>query len=231
MNYQPNMSVQDPSSTIMEEIIFIHDHVMFFIIMILSVVFYFLLVIMTNEMVDKFATHQEKLEFFWTVLPAVILGLIALPSLGALYMSDEGFNPMLTVKVMGHQWYWSYEYVDFQGEMNFKSIDMDSYMINDGEQEDTFRLLDVDNRLILPVNTEVRVLVSSTDVIHSWAIPSAGVKVDAVPGRLNQTHLDLLRVGLYYGECSEMCGNLHSFMPTCIECVDEESFFNWMKED
>ena len=175
---------------------------------------------------DKGEIEGTTIEIVWTIIPAVILVFIAFPSLQLLYSIDEVVDPSLTVKVIGHQWYWSYEYSDVEGE----AIEYDPYMIPTSDLDlGDLRLLEVDNRVVLPVNTHVRVIVSGADVIHSFAIPSLGVKVDAVPGRLNQAPLLINRPGVFYGQCSEICGSDHSFMPIVIEEVSQEKFINWIK--
>jgi len=149
---------------------------------------------------------------------------IALPSLRLLYLLDEINIPEVTLKTIGHQWYWSYEYSDFL------SIEFDSYIIPINDIKlNNFRLLDVDNRIILPIKLKIRILISATDVIHSWTIPALGVKVDGTPGRLNQTRFLINRPGLFFGQCSEICGSNHSFIPIVIESVNLNSFINWIK--
>ncbi len=172
--------------------------------------------------------HATKLEIFWTILPTLILVFIALPSFNLLYSYDEPLNnPCVTLKAIGHQWYWSYEYTDFASD----KIEFDSYMV--GEADLNFgqlRLLEVDNRVVLPVGVTVRVLISSTDVLHSWAMPSFAVKADAVPGRLNQVILLITRPGVFYGQCSELCGVQHGFMPIVIEAVGIEDYYQWVSK-
>lgn len=165
----------------------------------------------------------QRIEFIWTIIPAVILIFIALPSLHLLYLIDEINKPLITLKRIGHQWYWRYEYSDFN------KIEFDSYMkpINDLNNNE-FRLLDVDNRVILPINTQIRVLVTAADVLHSWALPSLGIKIDATPGRLNQGRLKIKRRGLIYGQCSEICGANHRFIPIVIESVPINNFLKWI---
>ena len=155
------------------------------------------------------------------MIPAVVLIFIAFPSLQLLYTMDEIIEPSLTIKAVGHQWYWSYEYSDYDTE----PLEFDSYMVptSDLEQGD-MRLLEVDNRVVIPINTHVRVLITGADVIHSWTVPSLGVKADAVPGRLNQVSFFLNRPGVFYGQCSEICGSEHSFMPIVVEGVSLDKF-------
>lgn len=161
------------------------------------------------------------MERIWTVLPAVFLLLIAFPSLRLLYLMEEYEYPEITIKVLGHQWYWSYEYSD----LGFSSFDR---YISSGE-DILFRLLNVDNRLVIPYDTDVRIIVSRIDVIHSWTIPSLGVKVDAIPGRLNQLSFIFNRVGVFVGQCSEICGANHRFMPIVISVIPRLDFVqNWI---
>ena len=139
---------------------------------------------------------------------------------------DEVVDPSLTIKAVGHQWYWSYEYSD----VNEESIEFDSYMVPTQDlNEGDMRLLEVDNRIVVPINTTVRVVITGADVIHCFAVPSLGVKADAIPGRLNQVSFLAKRPGLYYGQCSEICGSDHSFMPIVVEAVSQEKFVNWIE--
>ena len=145
-------------------------------------------------------------------------------------MLDEVISPAMTIKVAGHQWYWSYEYSDFVREDN-EPIEFDSYMIPESDLEvGQLRLLDVDNRVIVPVDTHIRFIVTGTDVIHDFAIPALGLKIDAVPGRLNQTSVIIRRAGVYYGQCSEICGTYHGFMPSVVQGVEVENFLVWLEQ-
>nr|YP_010454127.1 cytochrome c oxidase subunit II [Neorossia caroli]QXJ42143.1 cytochrome c oxidase subunit II [Neorossia caroli] len=223
MTYWGQLGFQDACSPLMEQIIFFHDHTMFAIIMVLTMVMYMSVILMTNKFSCLNITESQKIETIWTLAPAVILLFLALPSLRLLYLLDETNQPLITIKSMGHQWYWTYEYSDFL------NIEFDSYMtptneLNLGE----FRLLETDHHLILPMKTNTRIIVSSADVIHSWTIPSMGVKVDAIPGRLNQLMMYPSRSGIYYGQCSEICGANHSFMPITLEIVNMKYFIKWL---
>jgi len=170
-------------------------------------------------------THHTGLEIAWTVIPVLILVVIAFPSFRVLYFMDKAPNAEMTLKVTGHQWYWSYEYPDHQG------IAFDSYMLPPDEVKDrNLRLLEVDNRVVVPVGADIRVLVTASDVLHSWAVPALGVKKDAVPGRLNETWFRADREGIYYGQCSEICGINHGFMPIAIEAVSREKFDAWVQQ-
>jgi cytochrome c oxidase subunit 2 len=168
------------------------------------------------------------LELFWTTAPAAILVSIALPSFALLYAMEEKGDYHLSVKAIGHQWYWEYQLVaDYRWLTSLVQFTFDSYMVSDDSLEvGQFRLLEVDRKLVLPVNTPIRVLTSSADVIHSWALPAAGVKMDAIPGRLNQVNLYFNRSGIFYGQCSELCGVNHGFMPICLKIVLPTDFNN-----
>nr|ABV71224.1 cytochrome oxidase subunit II [Dicranomyia tahitiensis] len=218
-----NLGLQDSASPIMEQLIFFHDHTLLIITMITVLVGYLMMNLLFNKFTNRYLLSGQTIEVIWTILPAITLIFIALPSLRILYLMDEINNPVITLKTIGHQWYWSYEYSDF------KNIEFDSYMIPSNELEmNNFRLLDVDNRIILPMNSQIRILVTAADVLHSWAIPALGVKIDATPGRLNQTNFLINRPGIFYGQCSEICGANHSFMPILIESVPSKYFINWI---
>uniref|UniRef100_A0A4D5R9V8 Cytochrome c oxidase subunit 2 n=1 Tax=Scolopendra viridis TaxID=118503 RepID=A0A4D5R9V8_SCOVI len=215
---------QDSASPLMEQLIFFHDHTMIIIILITALVAYIMFTLLMSDLPNRFLYESQEIETIWTILPAITLIFIALPSLRLLYLIDEINEPMMTVKVIGHQWYWSYEYSDFM------NIEFDSYMLNqDDMEEGMFRLLDVDNRMVIPMNTQVRILITAADVLHSWTVPSLGVKADAVPGRLNQMSFNINRPGIFYGQCSEICGANHSFMPISVESTKLNYFFNWIK--
>nr|WCS91909.1 cytochrome c oxidase subunit 2 [Dyscolus orthomus] len=218
-----NLSLQDSASPLMEQLTFFHDHTMMILTMITMLVGYLMVALFFNKYINRYLLEGQTIEVIWTVLPAITLIFIALPSLRLLYLLDEVSNPSITLKSIGHQWYWSYEYSDF------KKLEFDSYMIPTNELEISgFRLLDVDNRIVLPFNTQIRILVTATDVIHSWTIPALGVKIDATPGRLNQSNFFMNRSGLFYGQCSEICGANHSFMPIVIESVPTNTFVKWI---
>nr|ASS30651.1 cytochrome c oxidase subunit 2 [Gastroptychus investigatoris] len=217
-----NLEFQDSASPLMEQLIFFHDHIMIVLILITTFIGYIMLSLFSNVFMNRTLLENQNIEVIWTILPALILIFIALPSLRLLYLLDEVNNPYITLKTIGHQWYWSYEYSDFL------DLEFDSYMITNEINLKSFRLLDVDNRIILPMNMQIRVLVTAADVIHSWAVPALGVKADAVPGRLNQVNFMINRPGLFLGQCSEICGANHSFMPIMLESVSATSFLNWV---
>nr|QUT08461.1 cytochrome c oxidase subunit II [Exhippolysmata ensirostris] len=217
------LGMQDGASPLMEQLTFFHDHAMLVLILITTLVAYMMASLFPNKLINRFLLEHQTIEIIWTVLPAVILVFIALPSLRLLYLLDEVNNPSVTVKAIGHQWYWSYEYSDFT------QVEFDSYMTPTTDLSMSgFRLLDVDNRTIVPMNTQIRVLVSAADVIHSWTVPALGVKADAIPGRLNQISFNLSRPGLFFGQCSEICGANHSFMPIVVESTSVKHFLNWV---
>nr|QAU54091.1 cytochrome c oxidase subunit II [Patella ferruginea] len=214
----------DAASPLMEQMIFFHDHAMVVLLLIINFVLYMMIYFTVQKFICRTIYESQFTEFIWTVVPAIILVFLALPSLRLLYMLDEIGDSALTLKCIGHQWYWSYEYSDYSNEISF-----DSYMIpTDDLEPGDFRLLEVDNRAVVPYGCNIRVLVTSEDVIHSWSVPSLGIKVDAIPGRLNQMGFYLNYPGIFYGQCSEICGANHSFMPICLEGVDTKSFTAWL---
>nr|YP_010403024.1 cytochrome c oxidase subunit II [Sirsoe methanicola]UQV94832.1 cytochrome c oxidase subunit II [Sirsoe methanicola] len=230
MSLYGQLGFQDAASPIMSMLIGFHDHAMLVMTMVMAFVGYALMALMMNKYSCRNILEAQEVETIWTVLPAVILLFLALPSLRLLYLMDEVGDPQVSMKTIGHQWYWSYEYSDFQHEVQF-----DSYMTpTEDLLPGQFRLLEVDNRVVLPVNLEIRILTTAADVIHSWAVPALGIKLDAIPGRLNQVGVTITRPGVYYGQCSEICGSNHSFMPIAIEAVSYNAFTSWInsfKED
>jgi cytochrome c oxidase subunit 2 len=239
---------QDPATPIMEGIIDLHNYIFFYLTLIFSFVLWVFLSILIDfylpvrkpKRAEDFLTlrpslfairnltHSSNLEIVWTLTPSFILMLIAIPSFALLYAMDEVLNPMITFKAIGHQWYWSYEFSDYiesLGDINFDSNMLYQDELSKGE----FRLLSVDNPVILPINTHVRVIITSMDVLHSWAVPSLGVKVDGCPGRLNQAFIFLKREGVFYGQCSELCGVNHAYMPIVVKGVSLENYLSWIK--
>nr|YP_008758462.2 cytochrome c oxidase subunit II [Hexanchus griseus]AHH30353.1 cytochrome c oxidase subunit II [Hexanchus griseus]WNH19569.1 cytochrome c oxidase subunit II [Hexanchus griseus] len=222
MAHPSQMGFQDAASPVMEELLHFHDHTLMIVFLISALVLYIILAMVSTKLTNKYILDSQEIEIVWTILPAIILILIALPSLRILYLMDEINDPHLTIKAMGHQWYWSYEYTDYEDLM------FDSYMIQTQDlTPGQFRLLETDHRMIVPMESPIRVLVSAEDVLHSWTVPALGVKMDAVPGRLNQIAFIISRPGIYYGQCSEICGANHSFMPIVVEAVPLEHFENW----
>nr|UDN39064.1 cytochrome c oxidase subunit II [Hyphessobrycon elachys] len=222
MAHPSQLGFQDAASPVMEELLHFHDHALMIVFLISTLVLYIIIATVSTKLTNKYILDSQEIEIVWTILPAVILFLIAFPSLRILYLMDEIGNPHLTVKALGHQWYWSYEYTDYQ------DLSFDSYMIPTQDlMPGQFRLLEADHRMVLPMNSPIRILVTSDDVIHSWAVPALGVKTDAMPGRLNQTAFIAARPGVYYGQCSEICGANHSFMPIVVEAVPLTYFETW----
>nr|YP_010411484.1 cytochrome c oxidase subunit II [Callirhopalus sedakowii]URN73815.1 cytochrome c oxidase subunit 2 [Callirhopalus sedakowii] len=215
--------LQDSASPMMEQLMSFHDHTLLILVIITILVGQMLLSMLFNKFIHRYLLEGQLIEMIWTILPAFILILIALPSLRLLYIMDEISNPMISVKAIGHQWYWSYEYSDYS------DLEFDSYMIPTNELKNfNFRLLDVDSRMMIPYMSQIRLIVTSADVIHSWTVPSLGIKIDGTPGRLNQASFSINRTGLLYGQCSEICGANHSFMPIVIESISPKFFLNWI---
>nr|YP_010586461.1 cytochrome c oxidase subunit II [Plectrocnemia tortosa]UZZ44262.1 cytochrome c oxidase subunit II [Plectrocnemia tortosa] len=213
-----NIHFQNSNSPLMENLIFFHENNMMILMTITSFVFIYMLISSFNKLNNLMTLENQIIEMIWTLLPIIFLIFIALPSLNILYIIDETNFPSITIKMMGNQWYWSYEYNDF------KKIEFNSFMINNNK----FRLLEVDNNIILPMNLFIKGLISSNDVIHSWTIPSLGVKADAMPNRLNQISFMIKNPGMMFGQCSEICGINHSFMPICIESINLKYFIKWI---
>jgi len=207
----------------------LHDFINLILVFIISFVGYIIVFIIFNKYININLLESQIIERIWTIIPAIILIQIAIPSLLLLYILDESIDRSLTLKVMGHQWYWSYEYSDIWSISNNTILEFDSYIIPSNELENNiFRLLDVDNRTVIPFNVHVRILISSADVLHSWTVPSLGVKADAMPGRLNQVKFISQRPGIFFGQCSEICGANHRFIPIVIEIININSFLNWI---
>jgi cytochrome c oxidase subunit 2 len=230
------INFQDGATPIMEGIIEFHDQILFYLIIILVFVSWILSsTFLTfsnnkNKLSAKYENHGTLIELIWTITPALILVAIAFPSFKLLYLMDEVIAPAITLKVIGRQWYWSYEYSDYINE-NSESISFDSYMVPTNELEPgQLRLLEVDNRIIVPVDTHIRIIGTASDVIHSFAVPSLALKMDCIPGRLNQSSMLIQREGVYYGQCSELCGVWHGFMPIVVEAVSLEKYLSWLNE-
>lgn len=216
------MSFSDINSPIIEQIAFFHDHSIIIITIITIITIYIIINIIINKFTRRSIIEGQEIEFIWTIIPAITLIFIAIPSLHLLYLTDEIFNSQISIKVLGHQWYWSYEYSDFNKEF-------DSFIIPESDINlNSIRLLETDNNLVIPINTNIKFLISSTDVIHSWTIPSLGLKIDAIPGRLNQCFSSSNRPGLYFGQCSEICGANHRFIPISIEITSIKNFINFI---
>nr|YP_009158117.1 cytochrome c oxidase subunit II [Pateobatis hortlei]YP_009255805.1 cytochrome c oxidase subunit II [Pateobatis jenkinsii]AKM98054.1 cytochrome c oxidase subunit II [Pateobatis hortlei]ANE11004.1 cytochrome c oxidase subunit II [Pateobatis jenkinsii] len=222
MAHPSQLGFQDAASPVMEELLHFHDHTLMIVFLISSLVLYVIVATVSTKLTNKYILDSQEIEIVWTIVPAVILIMIALPSLRILYLMDEINDPHITIKALGHQWYWSYEYTDYQ------NLEFDSYMIQTEDlSPGQFRLLETDHRMVVPMQSPIRVLVTAEDVLHAWTVPALGVKIDAVPGRLNQTAFIISRPGVFYGQCSEICGANHSFMPIVVEAVPLEHFENW----
>ena len=227
---------QDSATPQMEGLVELHDNIMFYLVIILFAVGWIMLSLAVNFVHEKspishkYMNHGTLIELIWTITPALILILIAFPSFKLLYLMDEVSDPAMSILAEGHQWYWSYQYPDFLNSDN-DFIEFDSYIIPESDiEEGALRMLEVDNRVIIPELTHVRFIVTAADVIHSYACPALGIKCDAYPGRLNQASVLINREGVFYGQCSEICGILHSSMPIVIESVAIEKFLIWLYE-
>jgi cytochrome c oxidase subunit 1 len=229
------LNFQNPATETMEKIIDLHHDIMVFVILIVTFVLWIMVCIIryfsfTNLKTLRYSFHHHtNLERIWTYIPTFILLLIASPSFSLLYSIDELHDPVFTLKIIGHQWYWSYEYSDFAETSFEESVMFDSYMVTEDDLAlGALRLLEVDNRVVLPINTSIRLLITSSDVLHSWAVPALGVKMDACPGRLNQVSLFINKKGIFYGQCSELCGINHAFMPIVLEGVHPIDYIVWI---
>lgn len=221
---------QDPATPTMQGLIDLHHDIFSIMVYVLLFVMWMLaraVYKFHNNLHPAKIIHGTVIEIAWTVTPSIILMLIAVPSFALLYSTDELVDPSVTIKAIGHQWYWSYEYSDYNESDS--GIAFDSYMLQEDDlQLGQLRLLEVDNRVVLPVNTNIRVIITSADVLHSWAVPSLGIKCDAVPGRLNQVTTYIKREGVFYGQCSELCGINHGFMPIVVESVSMNNYVSWI---
>ena len=230
------LGFQDPATTSMEGLFLFNLHLLFVITAIVIVVGWLLVAVITNftewssSKVSDF-THANDIEIIWTSVPALVLISLASPSFSLLYGLDEISNPELTLKILGHQWYWSYEVSDFNLCLEINNIKYASYMLVNESLKDPncngfFRVLETNKRVALPTNTHLRLLIAAVDVLHSWTIPSFGVKVDACPGRLNQASLFIKRFGTFFGQCSEICGVNHGFMPIVVVAMPSMQYHN-----
>lgn len=208
----------------MELINYFHDYMIMLTLSIMVFVSYVFLFVLFSRNIDSNTIDSHFLETIWTIIPMIILVFIALPSLYLLYLIEEISSPIVTVKVVGHQWYWEYEYTNSWFHYSF-----DSYMIHSLSTSPLFYTLDVDNRLVLPTKVSILFLITSADVLHSWTVPSLGIKVDACPGRLNYLHTFSRNSGVYYGQCSEICGSNHRFIPIVLEFVPASFFLSYVE--
>ena len=223
------LGFQKSASKSMSDIIWFHDYMLLPIITAITVFVLFLLAYAcirfraSKNPVASTTSHNTTIEVIWTLVPCLILIVMAVPSFKVLYSQDEIPKADVTIKAIGYQWYWGYEYPD-------ENIVFDSYMIEDKDlKEGQPRLLAVDNEVVVPVNKVVKVMITANDVLHAWALPSFGVKRDAVPGRINETWFKADRTGTFYGQCSELCGIKHAFMPITVNVVSEEDYNNWLE--
>jgi len=223
------MGFQAPATPVMEIIVSFHDWLTWLIFAIALFVTLLMAYVMfrfrasANPTPSK-TTHNSLVEVLWTVIPIIILVVVAVPSFKLLYFQDRAANAEMTIKAIGHQWYWAYEYPD-HGDFTFDAIMLEEDELEEGQP----RLLATDETVVVPVDTEIRLLVTAEDVIHAWAIPAFGVKMDGVPGRINETWFKVTEPGMYYGQCSELCGSRHGFMPIQVKAVSKEEFAAWVK--
>lgn len=224
------LGLQEPASPTKLKMEHFHNDMLLPLIVAISIFVMLLLIYVmlrfntkTNPTPSK-TTHNTLLEVIWTGVPVLILVLLVIPSMKLLYFADKSHNPEMTLKVTGYQWYWGYEYPD-HGGINFSANMKKDEELAQGEP----RLLATDNAIVLPVDTDIQILTTASDVIHSWAVPAFGIKIDAVPGRTNETWVRIDKEGTFYGQCSEICGNGHGFMPIQVKAVSKEAFAEWVK--
>jgi cytochrome c oxidase subunit 2 len=229
------LGFQDAASPIMKGITILHNDVLVYMVAIIIFVvsilgrtlfLYSVQNTKTIRLVEYASLNYTLLEVVWTLAPSLILVVIAIPSFSLLYAMNEVVDPALTIKAIGHQWYWSYEYTDYESPVTFDSFLVQEDDLTTGQ----LRLLEVDRKLVIPINTHIRILTTSTDVLHSWAVPALGVKMDACPGRLNETSIFATQLGIFYGQCSEICGVNHGFMPINVQVVPVHSYVSFITE-
>jgi len=224
------LGLQQSASPVMDNIIWFHDFLLYIITAIAGFVLALLIIVMVRfnaraNPAPSRTTHNTLIEIAWTIIPIMILMFIAVPSFKLLFFQLNVPPADLTVKATGKQWFWSYSYPDNGG------FEFDSLMLKEGERkQDQPRLLAVNNEMVVPVNKTVRVITTGADVIHSFAVPSFGIKIDAVPGRINETWFTATREGVYYGQCSELCGKDHAFMPIAVRVVSDQAFSAWIED-
>ncbi len=224
------LSFQNPATDLMGSVVGLHNIIL--IVMTLVTLFVLFLLFYVSfrfsakrNPIPSTTTHNTVVEVLWTAIPIVILVVLAIPSFKLLYQQEKSESYDMTVKVIGHQWYWEYEYPD-HGDFYFES-----YMVQEQDlEEGDLRLLTVDNPLVIPANKNIQILITAGDVLHSWAVPSMGLKTDAVPGRLNETWVNVKEPGIYRGQCSEICGSGHGFMPVVVKVLPEREFMAWANE-
>ena len=224
------LSFQNPATDLMQEVVTLHNGILIVMTLITLFVLFLLFYVSfrfsaKRNPIPSTTTHNTIIEILWTAIPIVILVVMAIPSFKLLYKQEKSDSYDMTVKVIGHQWYWEYEYPD-HGNFYFES-----YMIEEEDlQKGDLRLLTVDNPLVIPANKNIQILITAGDVLHSWAMPSMGIKTDAVPGRLNETWINVKEPGTYRGQCSEICGRGHGFMPVVVKVLPENEFMAWVNE-
>ena len=228
---------QDSATPQMEGIVELHDNIMLFLLTILFLVGWIMISIIRNynhvksPISHKYLNHGTLIELIWTFAPVIILLFIAFPSFKLLFLMDGTSDTSMSLAIAGHQWYWSFQYPDLFNT-NDEFVEFDSYLIPESDLENgTLRMLEVDNRVMFPQLSHANFVITAEDVIHSYACPSLGIKCDAYPGRLNEMSLYIDRIGTFYGQCSELCGILHSSMPTVLESVSWEKFLLWLRGD
>lgn len=223
MPFWGQLNLQEASNFIIEMLNYFHDYMLCILLFIMAFVSYIFLFVSTSSYVDKNTTDSHLLETLWTVIPMFILLAMAFPSLYLLYVIEDLYSPSISVKVVGHQWYWEYQLSNAWFRDSF-----DSYMVHEDSSKVLFHALDVDNRLVLPTLCSILFLVTSADVLHSWTVPTLGVKADAIPGRLNFISSKSSFSGLYYGQCSEICGANHSFIPIVLEFLPLKFYLDYV---
>jgi cytochrome c oxidase subunit 2 len=222
------LGLQESASTVMDKITSLHNLLLIVTFAIAIIVASLLLFTIhrfraKRNPISSTTSHNTMLEITWTLIPVIILGIIAVPSFKLLHFADKPKKTELTLKVTGHQWFWEYDYPEYQ-------INFNSYIVsNEKLMQKDLRLLEVDEKVILPIDTNIRILVTAADVIHSWAIPAYGIKQDAIPGRLREIWIRIHKLGPVYGQCSELCGQGHGFMPINVEAVTKEKFQRWLQ--
>jgi cytochrome c oxidase subunit 2 len=226
MSFWSQINFQDRASLVILTIQRTHDYYIIVILLISTILLSLFLFIFFNKNIVRENFKTNKLEIFWTLAPFFILLALAIPSLRLLYLTEEASFPKITLKVIGHQWYWSYQYHINNLQKRFDSFLIQENNLNPGD----FRLLSVDQRAVLPFKTNIRFIISSADVIHAWTVPRLLLKLDAIPGRLNQLSSNILFPGIFFGQCSEICGANHSFIPIVLEVIRFKNFFLWIKK-
>lgn len=225
MSFWGQLTLQEGITSIIELINYFHDYMIVILVLIMTFVTYLFGAIIVTSKIDKYTIDSHLLETIWTVVPMIILLFMAFPSLYLLYLMEDISNPSVTVKVVGHQWYWEYQYSN-----SWLNYTFDSYIVHEKSNMPLFYNLDVDNRLVLPTLSNIMFLVTSADVIHSWTVPTLGIKTDAIPGRLNYLSTRVPFSGVYYGQCREICGSNHRFMPIVVEFVPASHFVNYLEQ-